>query len=105
MYTNPAAAQPQPPPPSQPRFLSHEEERTQLGRPLWREIKDRMPRVQHDGTLEMPARGMSVDLKALQRDYMYPRLPYVAPAAAPCCFASGEAAQAVGGWGLDGRAA
>jgi hypothetical protein len=75
-----AAAQAQPPPPLQPRFLSHEEERTQLGRPLWTEIKDRVPRVQHNGTLEMPTRSASVEIKALQREF--PLLPYVEPAPA-----------------------
>ena len=63
-----------------PRFLSHEEERTQLGRPIWTEIKDQVPRVQHDGTLAMPVQGMSIDFKSLQRDF--PRLPYVEPAPA-----------------------
>ena len=59
--------------------MEHVEERASLGRPLWEEIRQTIPRVQHSGKLEMPSRGASVSLKALRREH--PRLPYIKPAA------------------------
>lgn len=47
-------------------FLSDVKDRTELGKPLWPEITDRIPRVQHDGSFVLP-RGVEgmVDLGSL----------------------------------------
>ncbi len=37
-----------------PAFLTHDEERFELGKPLWNAISAQMPRAQHDGSLAMP---------------------------------------------------
>ena len=72
-----AAAPPQPPPP----FISHNDERLELGKPLWLEVASRIPRPGHDGSLHMPgSRLASVDLAAV-RD-QFPQLPIVEPAPA-----------------------
>ena len=51
-----------------------------LGKPIWTEVASKFPRAQNDGTLGMPSRGGSVDLKALRREF--PQLPFVKPAPA-----------------------
>jgi hypothetical protein len=83
----PSAQRPAPPPPLTPAppappppFISHDDERQQLGKPLWSEIADRIPRPQHDGTLAMPSGAGAADLAALAREF--PALPYVTPAPA-----------------------
>merc|ERR1712070_712381 len=81
-----------PPPHSQPPHSSPEAERTglpplmattdqereELGKPLWLEIRDRVPRVQSDGSLKMKDGDAAVNLGAFHRDF--PHLPFVQPA-------------------------
>ena len=73
-----AAAPPQPPPP----FITHEQERLELGKPLWSEISEQILRPTHDGTLRKVRGNQSTaassdDMKdMLQR---FPTLPYVVP--------------------------
>ena len=61
------------------RFLTHAEERVELGKRIWTEVADQIPRAQHDGRLVMPqgAAQQVVDLEAMLRSF--PSLPYVKP--------------------------
>jgi hypothetical protein len=63
-----------------PPFLTHEQQRSELGKPLWLEVADSIPRAQQDGGLAMPTRHGVVDIDALRRSF--PALPYIKPAEA-----------------------
>ena len=63
-------------PPQRQRFLTHDDERA-FAKSLWDAIAKRVPRAQHDGTLAMPDKGSSIDLKALHHEL--PQLPFVKP--------------------------
>jgi hypothetical protein len=56
------------------------EEREELGKPIWLEIRERVPRVQSDGSLKMKDGDAAVNLGAFHR--AFPHLPFVQPAAA-----------------------
>ena len=67
--TTPAAAD--------PRYALPKHEREQLGKPLWLELSDKVPRVQDDGTLQMPnpTNTNRLDLDQFLLDH--PSLPFV----------------------------
>ena len=83
------APQPQPPPPLRaapqqppPPLISHDDERLQLGKPLWTEVAHRFPRPQHDGSLATP-KGRPAGAREIDTlVHAFPALPYVSPAPA-----------------------
>ena len=72
------AASEVPPPP----MISHDDERLQLGKPLWLDVAQQIPRPQHDGTLLMPRprQGGPVELQSLEA--AFPTAPFIHPEAA-----------------------
>ena len=77
-------------------YLAHDEERLNLGKPIWGEVAAQIPRLQHNGTLKMNESGAPVDLKALRREY--PELPFIRPKAAAARAAKLINAAADGKW-------
>ena len=67
-----------------PEFRSHEAERLELAKPIWADIADSIPRVQHDGKLLMPQRqGVARSAANLDRLWReFPSLPFIEPEAA-----------------------
>ena len=63
-----------------PLMATTAEEREELGKPIWLEIRERVPRVQSDGSLKMKDGDAAVNLGAFHR--AFPHLPFVQPAAA-----------------------
>ena len=63
-----------------PLMATPAEEREELGKPMWLEIRERVPRVQSDGSLKMKDDAAAVNLGAFHR--AFPHLPFVQPAAA-----------------------
>ena len=61
------------------RFVSHVEERAELGKPVWTDISGQVPRVQNDGRLAMRqgAAQRAADLEGLRRSF--PSLPFIKP--------------------------
>ena len=76
----PVLAASSPRPGEEARFISHHDERVQLGRPIWQEVAERIPHVRTDGSLAMPQGSQAPDLKALKA--AFPRLPRILPDAA-----------------------
>lgn len=65
------------------RFISHRDERVQLGKPIWQEVAARIPRVRNDGMLSMPQGSHAPDItdgKAFRA--AFPRAPRLVPEAA-----------------------
>ena len=58
-----------------PRYALPEHERKQLGKPVWLELSNKVPRVQYDGTLQMPNPADRLDLDKFLLDH--PSLPFV----------------------------
>ena len=58
-----------------PRYALPKHEREQLGKPLWLELSNKVPRVQDDGTLQMPNPADRLDLDQFLLDH--PSLPFV----------------------------
>ena len=63
-----------------PLMATTAEEREELGKPIWLEIRDWVPSVQSDGSLKMTDDNAAVNLEAFHR--AFPHLPFVQPAAA-----------------------